>query len=261
MALALSVQELAKKTSKETQDKLAEASSKENLNSLEVSSASLADGIRQGTVTPEEIDSFLAKTPQILPYLKEYLLCKKAWLFLRQDRGQEALKHFDLALDIKPESPSTWARKGAALLELARPDEAFQCFEKAYSYRDNFGEDKPWWMKLLFTSWGQVALLRGLSGVYNQQVQEAENGVLEYISIVDKARAEKLERVVVTQFQESPAEPWSHELREAFAELELMVRLLSIKDPFEGWRALGKELSKVWPKGISAVDAIREQRK
>ena len=39
-----------------------------------------------------------------------------------------------------------------------------------------------------------------------------------------------------------------------------MVRLLSIKDPFEGWRELGKELSKVWPKDVSAVDAIREQR-
>ena len=49
-------------------------------------------------------------------------------------------------------------------------------------------------------------------------------------------------------------------LKAALEELELMVRLLSIKDPFEGWRELSKEISKVWPKGVSAVDAIREQR-
>jgi len=52
----------------------------------------------------------------------------------------------------------------------------------------------------------------------------------------------------------------SKDIQEALEELELMIRLLSIKDPFEGWRALTKELTKVWPTGVSAVDAVREQR-
>ena len=55
-------------------------------------------------------------------------------------------------------------------------------------------------------------------------------------------------------------QPVPEDLREALEELEVMVRLLSIKDPFDGWRALTKEISKVWPEGVSAVDAIREQR-
>ena len=50
------------------------------------------------------------------------------------------------------------------------------------------------------------------------------------------------------------------EFQEALEELEVMVRLLSVKDPFEGWRALTKELTKVWPAGVSAVDAVREKR-
>ena len=54
--------------------------------------------------------------------------------------------------------------------------------------------------------------------------------------------------------------PCPRTLREALEELDLMVRLLSIKDPFDGWRALTKEISKVWPEDVSAVDAIREQR-
>ena len=52
----------------------------------------------------------------------------------------------------------------------------------------------------------------------------------------------------------------SGNLKAALDELELMVRLLSIEDPFEGWRELTKEISKVWPKGVSALDAVREQR-
>ena len=52
----------------------------------------------------------------------------------------------------------------------------------------------------------------------------------------------------------------SANLKAALDELELMVRLLSIEDPFEGWRELSKEVSKVWPRDVSAVDEIREQR-
>lgn len=43
-------------------------------------------------------------------------------------------------------------------------------------------------------------------------------------------------------------------------ELALAHRLLDIEDPFEGWLTLAEEVSKVWPKGVSAVEAIREQR-
>ena len=59
--------------------------------------------------------------------------------------------------------------------------------------------------------------------------------------------------------QETP-ETLPEELQEALEELEVMVRLLSIKDPFDRWRELTKEISKVWPEGVSAVDAVREQR-
>ena len=49
-------------------------------------------------------------------------------------------------------------------------------------------------------------------------------------------------------------------LKDAMEELGLMVKLLSIEDPFEGWREFSKEISKVWPEGVSAVEAVREQR-
>ena len=49
--------------------------------------------------------------------------------------------------------------------------------------------------------------------------------------------------------------------KEAFKEFQLSVRLLSIRDPFKGWKALSREVSKRWPKNVSAVQAIREQRR
>ena len=52
----------------------------------------------------------------------------------------------------------------------------------------------------------------------------------------------------------------SSNLKDAMDELKLMVRLLSIEDPFDRWREFLKEISEVWPKDVSAVDAIRGQR-
>ncbi len=100
-------------------------------------------------------------------------------------------------------------------------------------------------------------MLLGLSGILEDDLPEAQKGVQEYLVVQEKATSDGLE---ATLGKLAAQEPVSPQLKAALAELEIMVRLLSIKDPFEGWRELTKEISKVWPKGVSAVDAIREQR-
>jgi hypothetical protein len=84
--------------------------------------------------------------------------------------------------------------------------------------------------------------------------------VQEYLEVQERARDEGIEGAEVKVALAEDSESVLQELRDAIEEWELAVRLLSIKDPFEGWRALTKEISKVWPKDASAVDAIREQR-
>ena len=76
-------------------------------------------------------------------------------------------------------------------------------------------------------------------------------------TVVCLVKADDLAHMVLNLAVEQPV---SEELQESLNELELMVRLLSIENPFDAWRALTKEISKVWPKDVSAVDAIREQR-
>lgn len=36
---------------------------------------------------------------------------------------------------------------------------------------------------------------------------------------------------------------------------------MKIKDPFQRCRAIGKVMSERWPKGVSALQAVREQRR
>mgnify|MGYP001573389400 CR=1 FL=1 len=237
--------------------KLDEAFSQEVPAGLRTLSDRLVKSIRGGTVTVEEIDSLLGKAPQITPEQKAYLLSRKAWLLCQQDRIEEGLQCYEEALKAK-EIPSTWALKGAALLQLPRLDEAFQAFQKAYALRENFGKQKQGYLEDLFRGWSTAALVQGLFGILEQDLREAQKGVEEYLAVLDKAKGEGLEGAVVEKL--SAKEPISQEHQEALEELKLMVRLLAIKDPFEGWRALAKEMSKVWPEGVSAVDAIREQR-
>ena len=228
---------------------------------VEVASDDLIQSIRAGTVTVEQIDWFLQQSLQHVPGLKrqdvhEFLLSKKATLLFAQGRQEEGLKHYDQALSVK-ETPSTWAMKGSALLQLERLDEAFDAFQKSYSLKEDFGPQKQAYLADLLGTWSITALVRGLFGILEQDVREAEKGAFEYIELLNQARRDGLESMVLNLAVERPV---SQDVDDALQELEVMIRLLSIEDPFEGWRELGKEISKVWPKGVSAVDAIREQR-
>jgi len=243
------------------QVKVFEGHAPDYLAAVQTASADLVQSITDGTVTVGQIDSFLQDKLGLLPDSKrqlahEFLLSKKAWLASQEGRLEEALQIYDEALKIK-ETPSTWGLKGSVLLQLERLDEAFSAFRKAYLLRDEFGGQKEAYLEELIGAWSTTALLRGLFGIMEQDVREAERGAFEYIHLLNMAQEDHLAHLV----RNLAAEPSvSEELKKALDELELMVRLLTIKDPFDRWREFTKEISKVWPKDVSAVDAIREQR-
>lgn len=231
------------------------------LASIKTQSADLRVSIDNDTVTVQQIDAFLRDHDEALSSqqgqaVHESLLSQKAFLLFNQGQQEEGLREYDRALRVK-ETPSTWALKGSALLQLERLDDAFDAFHNSYSLKDNFGPQQQAYLADLLGTWSVAALLRGLSGILEQDLYEAESGVSEYIRLLKKASEDDLEALVLMLQTGQPA---SEELEDALNELALMVRLLSIEDPFEGWRELTKEIRKVWPEGLSAVDAIREQR-
>ena len=246
-------------------EKLWEAPQKEfpaeHLDAVRIASASLAASIREDTVTAEQIDSFLQHNVSLLPDsskqdIQEFLVCTKATLLFGEGNEAEGLKQYDRALEIK-ETPSAWALKGTSLLQLDRLDEAFDAFRKAYSLREEFGPQKQGYLEDLIGTWSIAALLLGLSGILEQDVPKAGKGAHEYINLLNLSKEDHLAHLVLNLAVPPQV---SEELMEALAELDLMVCLLSIKDPFDRWRELTKEISKAWPKDVSAVDAIREQR-
>ena len=273
----VSVQYIAEREAKEAGERLERASTKEHAASLESALPSLAKSIRAGTVTVNDIDSFLNEFPNIQTEIKGYLLSKKGYLLFQQGKQEDGLRNYDVSLSTK-ETPSTWALKGTALLQMGRIDKALQAFQEAFDLRDDFGPQKQEYLKDLFSTWGTTMFFLGLDAVLAQDSRELENRVKEFLAIEDKARNEGLagipggvvfrepaieelsvssdysDRNLIIETQETP------ELRDALEELALTIKLLSIKDPFEGFRAMSKEISKHWPEGLSAVDAIREQR-
>ncbi len=229
--------------------------------SIKGASNYLVDRIREGTVVTNDIDSFIDETLDLLPQSKqrevlEFLLTKKGILLCQANAIEDGLGFYDEALAVK-ETPSTWALKGTGLLQLERLDDAFEAFQKAFEFRDRFGPQKRAYLNDLIVAWSASALLRGLYGILEQDISEAQRGVEEYIDVSSKAHAEHLEASLLRLGADKTA---SKHLKEAMEELELMVRLQSIKNPFDRWREFSKEISAVWPKDVSAVDAIREQR-
>ena len=220
--------------------------------------------IEDGTATLDEIEAFLQQTPPINDDLKsallELLLVKQGWLLVRANRLTEALQTSNKALKNKAQSTTGWTLKSAALVGLERFEEACQAFNQAYLLKSNLGTHQVTYPQAIIKGWSGCALLWGLQGIIQLESKTAQAGVEEYLRVLDHAKAEHLENSVMAPSSQVTPEFVPEELQDALEELDVMVRLLSIKDPFDGWRALTKEISKDWPKDVSAVDAIREQR-
>ena len=233
----------------------------EKLGVVKAKSSSFVESIRNDTITVDQINTFINEKLNYLPASERddvhaHLLTKKARLLFTEGHEEEGLTEYDAAIRVK-ELASTWALKGNALLQMERLDEAFGDFRKAHSLRENWGTSKLDHLTNLFGDWSIAALLRGLFGILQEDIQEAKKGVDEYIDVLDRAKEDNLAFAVLNLAVKQPV---PEDLQAGLEELELMVRLLSIKDPFEGWRELAKEITKVWPKDVSAIDAIREQR-
>ncbi len=156
--------------------------------------------------------------------------------------------------------------EASALAMLLEYEEAFRAFEEcaqalAQSHRTGLWETVPWdeaGLQGFYKSWALVGVGQGGEGLLRSDLRQFEAGGEKVIVVLKLAR-EVGQESAVWEALDTVASRWP-QWSEQMEELRLYVRLMSIEDPFEGWRAVGKEISKVWPEGVSAVDAIREQR-
>ena len=174
-----------------------------------------------------------------------------------QGRFEEALESFGRALLIKEGSPQALNNKGVALDCLGQYGDAYAAFDKVFDSRGVLQGGAA----RLYHFWATLALAQGLDAMLANDIRVFEQAGLKYIDVLEKAGQDGMDEVVeeaLTQFEAGLKK--KRELK-AFAEVEVFIRLMKIKDSFEAWRALGKEVSNQWPKGHSVVKAIREIRR
>ncbi len=227
----------------------------------------LAQG-RSAEDSLKELASSIQQTPEG-EGLSSFLL---AIHHLGKEQPEEALQAFRRARQVCSEAGTT-ARliESQVLTLLKRYDEAFAACQEGR--RDLLGpylaalSSQPslaaWAQeeeRNFYGYWAQVGIAEGLEGLQKSDLHDFDAGGEKVIAVLRAAREAGQEKAVWEAMDKVEA-GLSPEQRPLMEELRLYVRLMSIEDPFEGWRALGEEISKVWPKGVSAVDAIREQRK
>lgn len=171
-------------------------------------------------------------------------------------RAEVALRALDKAVERWPEHPGLWMARSLPLASLLRLREALESLVTAYHHRGKSGQVH----RLLYELAAFVSHYVAMSGVMRRSIANLEAGVGSLIEWRKLARQDRQLAAFDDQIKAIKNE-WPAEHRETLAEVDLAVRLQSIEDPFEGWKALSKEISKRWPKDVSAVDAIREQRR
>jgi len=163
---------------------------------------------------------------------------------------KEALACYSEVIELKPDLAEAWNNKGAVLDKLGQPEEALACFDEAIKLKPDFAE--AWYNK------GEALGKLGLESIRSGDMKEAEERALELVKLKNEADKDGMADVdeAMAEFKEGLSK---RELK-LFEEFELMLTFLAIEDPFKRWRLLKKEIGKKWPKGVSAVEAIREQR-
>ena len=170
---------------------------------------------------------------------------------------EESIENYDQALAIGSDDPNAWWGKGIALWQLGKTSDAQHAFEKAFGLREGLLDRRIG----LYEVWSRLTLAQGLDAMLNNDIKAFEEAGLKFTDILEKAQEDGMGQVEEDALAIFKARLKKKKELKAFEELEVFINLMKIKDPFEGWRAIGKEVSKRWPKGHSVKQAVREMRR
>lgn len=171
--------------------------------------------------------------------------------------------------------PRAQLEDAAELVKSDRPREALERFAVAAEIISRLPQQSVLADLLQKTAWtwGTTAALYALaSGFLVNRLEPADYGVTQFLAAkrfalkvgLPQAADDLTEQVSTGGIGALVAKSRSHGLakeeKEAVEEFNTTVRLLAAEDPFEGWEALAKEVTKRWPAGVSVEAAMREER-
>lgn len=173
---------------------------------------------------------------------------------LDQNQPEQALQACHKARLVWPEiGPIASLAEAYSLALLRRYDLAFATLETIAAEAGEYFQARDF-----YRQWATPGLLQGLNGLVGEDMDAFEAGGQKVVTVLKSAREAGQEDAVWAAMHEVE-QALPPEQRPLMEELRIYVRLMSIEDPFEAWEALGKELSKVWPKGLSVAEEVRKR--
>lgn len=216
--------------------------------------------LARGGMAPEALEVF----ERILDQQPKHTgsLLGKAFVLLDLGETKAALATLQRALTYIDDEPVIRSATGVAHARLGEFGEAQSAFEKAFDQKDG----PSYFDTVSYKAWASSIIASGVNAIIDQNITGFEVAGFAYIDVLEKAQKDgagpvvedSLVQIKLTLQQKKRK---GRQALAAFEELEIFINLMKIEDPLEGWRALGKVISESWPKGLSAVQAIREQRR
>ena len=112
-----------------------------------------------------------------------------------------------------------------------------------------------------YHEWAKTLVVAGFMAVQEIDTSQMESLARTLILVREQAQKKQLEKQVDNALEMLKSGAMQDQAaKDAIEEFLELVHLLAIKDPFERWEAIGVGVRERWPKGLSAVDAIREMR-
>lgn len=168
-------------------------------------------------------------------------------------RYEDAFNSFNKALELYPNSGISWRNKGFTLLRLLRFEEATKTFEQAYNFPQTIGDDKG----QLYMGWSYALLYGALQAQLAKDLDMVEYWADYWGDVKERAKEAGFDSVMEEIMSSFMAKLPEKKLR-AFSKIERKLR--HMEDPLYRLRALRDSISRKWPEGLSAVEAIREER-
>lgn len=209
----------------------------------------------------DALDSFEEATRLKPDYVEAWVVKGGVLFFL--EKYEKAVESFDKVIEIGDEfgKASGWCLKGFALLGMDRAEEASVNFENAFPIAQNMEpvlEENPYNVSL-YRVLAVVIVFKGMEHIASANMEDAEKWAHDFNFLKRKAKSSGIAQSLEEKMREIRERVSGEEL-ELLNEFEDMVRLEAIENPLERWKVLGEMIRQKWPKGVSAVDAIREQR-
>ena len=179
--------------------------------------------------------------------------CNKGAALVELGKHKDAITELDKALVVDESDALAWYNKGLALERLGKYEEAAACFENAFASREHLpNKGAP-----LYVAWAELMLSQGMKFISSNDMKSTDRLILDFKRLSASATSDGKGQIVEEAINRYKAALPKGKLK-SFSLFEY--KLQATQEAIVRWGALRDWVSRKWPKGLSVVGALREER-